>query len=115
RWRYAPSPVVAATRPAGSPGSGCAGFEDGAGAAQPVASAAAARAAPSRARIPSTTRVCPAAEADGKATARLSPDVVACGPQHLGSFVQPIGRDEDEVAVEARSHPHGHACGPQRR
>ena len=40
---------------------------------------------------------------------------MACGPQHLGSFVQPIGRDEDEVAVETGSHPHGHACGPQRR
>jgi len=30
---------------------------------------------------------------------RLPPQLVACRLQHLGSLIQPIGRDEDEVAV----------------
>jgi hypothetical protein len=44
-------------------------------------------------------------------TFRLPPDLVAGRLQHPGRLIQPIGRDEDEVAVETRSHPHRHASG----
>ena len=33
--------------------------------------------------------------------------------QHLASLIQPIGRDEDEVAVVARNHPDRQATGRQ--
>jgi hypothetical protein len=42
---------------------------------------------------------------------RSPPDLVAGRLQHLGSLIQPIGRDEDEVAVVARNHPGRHATG----
>jgi len=48
-------------------------------------------------------------------TSRSPPDLVAGRLQHLGSLIQPIGRDEDEVAVVARNHPDRHATGRQRR
>jgi hypothetical protein len=46
-------------------------------------------------------------------TSRSPPDLVADRLQHLGSLIQPIGRDEDEVAVVARNHPDRHATGRQ--
>jgi len=37
-------------------------------------------------------------------TSRSPPDLVADRPQHRGNLIQPIGWDEDEVAVVARNH-----------
>jgi NarL family two-component system response regulator LiaR len=46
---------------------------------------------------------------------RSPPDLVAGRLQHLGSLIQPIGRDKDEVAVVARNHPDRKSAGRQRR
>ena len=45
----------------------------------------------------------------------LSPDVVTGRPQQPGSLIQPVSRDQDDVAVVARNRPDRQAAGRQRR
>jgi len=72
----------------------------------------AGRRRPARSGAPGGALPAPAHDAIGD---RLPPDLVAGRLQYPGSLIQPIGRDEDKVAVETRNHPHRHASGPQRR
>ena len=44
----------------------------------------------------------------------LPPDVVTGRPQQPGSLIQPVGRDQDDVAVVARNRPDRQAAGRQR-